>query len=161
MCKKHRMCKRLKKLILVVGHEMKSLETHRMEERSPTFIMMNEPGWTTVTSTKKKSIKNKDYEPLPSPSPVKPKHVAFKDEVGKMRKLDAATEPFKPKTLSLETRQEIINRRVSKLWTQADLNKYCSFPANTIREIESGRTPPTSNQLSVLNRILKGGLHYS
>jgi ribosome-binding protein aMBF1 (putative translation factor) len=58
-------------------------------------------------------------------------------------------------------RQEITNRRVAKLWTQADLNKYCSFPQNTIREIESGRLAPNPHQLTVLNRILKGGIHYS
>jgi ribosome-binding protein aMBF1 (putative translation factor) len=89
------------------------------------------------------------------------KQVVFEDEVYTMRKLEAANEPVKQKYLSLETRQEITNRRVSNKWTQADLNKYCAFPTNTIRDIESGRIPPTSQQLGVLNRILKGGIYYS
>ena len=77
------------------------------------------------------------------------------------RKLEEADGPIKLKTLSYETRQEITNRRVAKLWTQADLNKFCSFPQNIIRDTEAGRYTPNQQQLNVLNRILKGGIHYS
>jgi ribosome-binding protein aMBF1 (putative translation factor) len=109
---------------------------------------MDNTGWTTIVK-KKKSTKPKEEETNRQPSLPEKKHVVFKDEV------------YAKKYLSLETRQDITNRRVSKLWTQADLNKYCSFPVNTIREIESGRVTPSPQQLNVLNRILKGGIHYA
>jgi ribosome-binding protein aMBF1 (putative translation factor) len=139
----------------------------RMGDRSPQFILMDNTGWTTVVKKKKKSKPKEEQTNIqPSLSSAasrvpQTKHVVFKDEVHAMQKLAAANEPVKSKYLSLETRQEITNRRVSKLWTQADLNKYCSFPVNTIREIESGRVSPSTQQLHVLNRILKGGIHYA
>lgn len=130
-------------------------------------MMLDSVGWTTITKKKKmRKPKEEESSPLPrllstTSSRLQMKQVVFEDEVYTMRKLEAANEPVKQKYLSLETRQEITNRRVSNKWTQADLNKYCAFPTNTIRDIESGRIPPTSQQLGVLNRILKGGIYYS
>ena len=67
----------------------------------------------------------------------------------------------KLKQLSAASRQEIVNRRVANKWSQADLNTQCCFPANTIREIEAGRTPPTIGQLNKLNQVLKTGLRFA
>jgi ribosome-binding protein aMBF1 (putative translation factor) len=71
------------------------------------------------------------------------------------RKIDAATEPIKMKQLPIESRQAITATRAANKWTQIELNQRCGFPANTIRDIESGRLTPSSNQLSFLSRVLK------
>jgi ribosome-binding protein aMBF1 (putative translation factor) len=67
----------------------------------------------------------------------------------------------KLKQLAPASRQEIVNRRVANKWSQADLNAQCCFPANTIREIEAGRVPPTIGQLNKLNQVLKTGLKFA
>jgi len=142
--------------------------------RIPSFITMDrdDGGWTHVGAKKKKVNKSEAES-----SPIA-KSVTFSSQISQtqriipkqshsslhsqsMHKLEEADGPIKLKTLSMEMRQEITNRRVSKQWTQADLNKFCSFPQNTIRDIESGRVAPNQHQLSMLNRILKGGIHYN
>ena len=140
--------------------------------RAPSFIPLSDDGgWTSVNSKKKAKPKAKanqtvtfaDTQPaaqrtqVPRVASIVPRQTFNTNS----KRLEEADGPIKLKTLSMEMRQEITNRRVAKLWTQADLNKYCSFPQNTIREIESGRQPPNQHQLTVLNRILKGGIHYS
>jgi ribosome-binding protein aMBF1 (putative translation factor) len=62
------------------------------------------------------------------------------------------------KKLAPESRQSIVNIRAANKWSQVELNQRCSFPVNTIREIESGRLVPTIGQLNTLNRVLKTGL---
>jgi ribosome-binding protein aMBF1 (putative translation factor) len=39
--------------------------------------------------------------------------------------------------------------------TQVELNQLCSFPVNTIRDIEAGRLTPNPGQLIRLNAVLK------
>jgi len=75
------------------------------------------------------------------------------------RKLAEAEDAGKPKTLA--DRQELVNRRVAKSWSQTELNQQCRFPVNTIREIEAGRLCPSIQQLNTLNRVLKCGLKYA
>jgi ribosome-binding protein aMBF1 (putative translation factor) len=82
-------------------------------------------------------------------------------EVQRLNKLAAADGPMKPKTLAAESRQQMISLRVANKWSQMDLNTRCSFPANTIREIEAGRLCPSIHQLNTLNRVLHCGLRYS
>ena len=62
------------------------------------------------------------------------------------------------KVLSAESRQMMMRLRAEQKWTQRDLDMRCSFPANTIRDIESGKIAPSSGQLNTLNRLLKVGL---
>ena len=137
--------------------------------RIPSFIPMdnNDGGWTHV-GAKKKKVNKSEAESSPIAKSVtfssqisQTQRIIPKQQAHNIRKLEEADGPIKLKTLSMEMRQEITNRRVSKQWTQADLNKFCSFPQNTIRDIESGRAAPNQHQLSMLNRILKGGIHYS
>lgn len=71
------------------------------------------------------------------------------------RKVDEATEPIKMKELSQESRQSIMSARAESKRTQVELNQLCKFPVNTIREIEAGRLTPGSNQINIINRILK------
>jgi len=80
---------------------------------------------------------------------------AYTADASQIRKIDQATEPQKTKTLSLEARQTISSMRSTLKITQVELNKRCSFPANTIRDIESGRIVPAQSQLSILNRVLR------
>jgi ribosome-binding protein aMBF1 (putative translation factor) len=71
------------------------------------------------------------------------------------------TEIGRSKQLSIESRTEIIQKRVALGKSQVQLNQDCRFPVNTMREIESGRLCPTQPQLNMLNRVLKAALKYS
>ena len=70
--------------------------------------------------------------------------------------------PVPTKSLSAESRATIVRLRTTREppMTQAGLNTACSFPANTIRDIESGKLCPTPTQLNVLNRVLRTALKY-
>jgi ribosome-binding protein aMBF1 (putative translation factor) len=120
-------------------------------ERQPTFFQ----NWEPVI------IKGR---PVASAAGAKAQAQAgpkLSPEVQRLNKLAAADGPMKPKTLASESRQQMISLRVANKWSQMDLNTRCSFPANTIREIEAGRLCPSMHQLNTLNRILKCGLRYS
>lgn len=93
----------------------------------------------------------------PAPKPVRPAgtkalHAVEDEEI-----------PTPKKALSSESRAEMIRLRTSQTppMTQADLNRACSFPINTIRDIEAGRLCPTPTQLNVLNRVLRTTLKYA
>ncbi len=62
------------------------------------------------------------------------------------------------KTLSVESRQAMMRLRAEQKWSQKDLDMRCSFPANTVRDIENGKVAPSTSQLNTLNRVLKTGL---
>lgn len=79
-------------------------------------------------------------------------------ESASARKLADADAPLKIKTFTPASRQEIVARRAAMKKSQVELNQMCSFPPNTIREIEAGRLAPTIGQLNTLNRVLKTGL---
>ena len=70
--------------------------------------------------------------------------------------------PVPTKSLSAESRATFVRLRTTREppMTQAGLNTACSFPANTIRDIESGKLCPTPTQLNVLNRVLRTALKY-
>ena len=74
------------------------------------------------------------------------------------RKLMNADEPVKLKSLSLTSRKLIAQKRAEKELSQIQLNSACSFPQNTIRDIEAGKYTPSPSQLSTLNHILKTSL---
>lgn len=61
------------------------------------------------------------------------------------------------KLLSSESRQAMMRLRAEQKWSQKDLDMRCSFPANTINGIESGKLAPSSGQLNTINRIFKTG----
>lgn len=71
------------------------------------------------------------------------------------------TEIGKPKTLTPESRNLLVQTRVALGKNQVQLNQDCRFPVNTIREIESGRLCPSQQQVQVLNRVLKVVLKYA
>jgi ribosome-binding protein aMBF1 (putative translation factor) len=88
-------------------------------------------------------------------------HVRYNDDSAAARKVEAADTPMKLKQLTQESRHLIVTLRATNKWTQIELNQRCNFPANTIRDIESGRTCPSPGQLGILNRVLKTGLKYA
>jgi DNA-binding XRE family transcriptional regulator len=59
------------------------------------------------------------------------------------------------KTLSAESRTQMMQLRAAMKKTQVELNQMCGFPANTIREIEAGRLTPNPSQLIRLNNVLR------
>ena len=88
-------------------------------------------------------------------------HVRYNDESAAARKAEAADTPMKLKQLTQESRHLIVTLRATNKWTQVELNQRCNFPANTIRDIETGKTCPSPGQLGILNRVLKTGLKYA
>ena len=70
-------------------------------------------------------------------------------------------EYVKPKMLSPESRQELVQRRLAEKLTQQQLDQRCAFPPHTIRDLEGNKRPPTSKELQTLNRVLKCGLKLS
>ncbi len=90
---------------------------------------------------------------------AKPKHTPVSHDVAVARRIENDESP-KIKGISSESRQQIIQKRVENKWNQQQLNVQCAFPANTIRDIESGRVHPTPHQLNTLSRVLKIVLKY-
>jgi len=76
-------------------------------------------------------------------------------DVASQRGLDQQETAQKAKTLSTESRTQIMQVRAAMKKTQVELNQMCQFPANTVRDIESGRIVPTPSQLIRLNRVLQ------
>ncbi len=74
-----------------------------------------------------------------------------------LAKLDRE-EIVKPKMLSPESKQELVQRRLAEKLTQQQLDQKCSFPPHTIRDLEANKRAPTPKELSTLNRVLKCGL---
>lgn len=70
------------------------------------------------------------------------------------RKLEEDDIPKLKKHLSIESKQKLIAKRLERSMKQTDVDRACSFPPNTIRDFENGRTVPTPTQLNVLNRVL-------
>ncbi len=79
-------------------------------------------------------------------------------EAIRLAKLANNEEVKKARVLSKESRQAMMQLRAAQKWTQRDLDMRCSFPANTVRDLEAGKLAPSSGQLSRLNQILKTGL---
>jgi DNA-binding transcriptional regulator YiaG len=79
------------------------------------------------------------------------------DEGIRLAKIEQA-EYTKPKMLSHESRQELVQRRLAEKLTQQQLDQRCSFPAHTVRDLEANKRAPTQKELQTLNRILKCGL---
>lgn len=88
-------------------------------------------------------------------------HAPVSAGVAAVRRLEHDDIPKPNKSLSTESRQAILQGRVANKWNQTQLNTQCSFPQNTIRDIENGKLCPTPQQLNVLSRVLKIVLKYT
>lgn len=67
-------------------------------------------------------------------------------------------EYVKPKMLSSESRQQLVQARLALKLTQQQLDQKCSFPPHTINHLESNKRAPSSRELMILNSVLKCGL---
>ena len=113
---------------------------------------MDNQDWTPVTIKKKGSSGSSGSS---SSSRLVPRQAIPGSAA--LRKLED-TEFGKPKQLSVESRNEIVQKRVALGKNQVQLNQDCRFPVNTIRDIENGRICPTGAQLNMLNRILRSAI---
>jgi ribosome-binding protein aMBF1 (putative translation factor) len=119
---------------------------------------MDGQDWTPVIVSKKSYASALRSATLSSGARVAPAPVRRSNEVFHLAKVEAAEAPVKMKTLTAESRQKIVAYRGLKQITQKQLDQACSFPANTMRELESGRLTPSTGQLNTLNRFVGGGL---
>jgi ribosome-binding protein aMBF1 (putative translation factor) len=69
--------------------------------------------------------------------------------------------PKPTKSLSSESRTEMIRARTAKSMSQEQLNTACSFPHNTVNKIEKGQHCPTPEQMNVLRRVLSITMKYT
>ena len=111
---------------------------------------MEHQQWETVAIRGKKNVSTNNH---------KPKVTHLQKLMRSIESAETISE-IKIKKLSTESRQQIIHKRVELGHDQSKLNTLCSFPSNTIKDIESGRLHPTPKQLSVLNTVLKLSLKY-
>jgi ribosome-binding protein aMBF1 (putative translation factor) len=88
-------------------------------------------------------------------------HSPISAGVAAARRLEDDDMPKPKKSLSSESRQAILQGRVANKWNQTQLNMQCSFPQNTIRDIENGKLCPTPQQLNILSHVLKIVLKYN
>lgn len=109
--------------------------------------MADDQDWTPVTLKKRVQQTNKSPQIQRSPQAAAINRLE-KEDIGKLR------------SLSIESRNEMTQKRVALGKNQVQLNMDCRFPANTIREIESGRVCPNPSQLSLLNRVLRSSIKY-
>lgn len=124
-----------------------------MSERQPTFLSGQD--WDPVIM-KKRNDNRKMAQAATAGQRAAGVH--WSPEAERQRKLAEADGPMKQKRLAPESKQQIVNQRVANNWSQADLNMRCSFPLNTIRDIEAGKIVPNGQMLNVLNRVLKVSL---
>jgi ribosome-binding protein aMBF1 (putative translation factor) len=122
-----------------------------MSERQPTFHQ----DWDPVIMKKRNDDRKMAHA---ATGAQRAAGVRFSPEAERQRKLAEADGPMKQKRLAPESKQQIVNQRVANNWSQADLNMRCSFPPNTIRDIEAGKIVPNGQMLNVLNRVLKVSL---
>ena len=122
---------------------------------------MDGQDWTPVIVGKKSyaSALSSTYSSAKvAPAKLAPTLVKSSHQAQHLAKVEAAEAPVKMKTLAPEARQKIVAYRTLKEITQKQLDQACCFPANTLRELESGRMTPSTGQLNTLNRFVGGGL---
>jgi len=126
---------------------------------------MDDQDWTVVTVKRtKRTVGGGSHPDTYNGSMIGPKVIAARSTNGLAAAQAAAkleeTEIGKVKTLTAESRQELVQKRVALGKNQVQLNQDCRFPVNTIRDIENGRYCPNQGQLGTLNRVLKSSLKY-
>lgn len=99
-------------------------------------------------------MQNQDWDPVvlrSSKTKTKPlQNISV--GVHAIRKVEEAI--TKPLTLTGKSRSEMAQVRVSKGWTQKQLDMNGQFPANSCNAWEAGKICPTGPQLQKLHRIL-------
>jgi hypothetical protein len=57
--------------------------------------------------------------------------------------------------LSDDSVRAMLDFRAAHTMSQKTLDKLCSFPENTVKRLEQQTLAPTSDQLEILNRVIK------
>lgn len=70
-------------------------------------------------------------------------------------KLDAATDPAKPKVFTIESKHLLEAYRRDNGLTQRLLDGRCGFPAGTMNVLEGRQRGPTPRELQMLNNLLR------
>jgi DNA-binding transcriptional regulator YiaG len=107
---------------------------------------------------------HQDWTEVVVKKPKPATHIIAKNtnpDIAKMRKLENDDIHVKPKMFSNESRNQIIQYRIANSLSQSDLDTRCSFPRNTIQQLEANKRAPTTKELQTLNRVLKTGLTLS
>jgi hypothetical protein len=107
---------------------------------------MDSQDWTPVVVKKRAS-----KAPVTSSNPMS-QH---------LRKLENDDIHVKPKMFSHESKQVIIAYRITHGLSQSQLDSMCSFPKNTIQQLEASRKAPSIKELNTLNRLMKNVLTLS
>lgn len=76
-------------------------------------------------------------------------------EAARLRKLEEAEAPRRPKTLTLESVAAIQAYRREHKKDQKAFDGLFSWPANTTKHLESRHVAPTPGQLQAMNALLK------
>lgn len=111
---------------------------------------MDHQDWNPVTIRSSARIAEKQK----TAASIQPKRSGEAQRLAKVE----ATEYAKPKMLSSESRQELVQKRLAEKLSQQQLDQRCSFPPHTIRDLEANKRAPSAKELQVLNRVLKTGL---
>ena len=104
---------------------------------------------------------NQDWTPVVVKKTKPVTHITLKNsnpEYVLHKKLENEEIHVKAKMFSNESKQTIIQYRISNKLSQGDLDARCSFPRNTIQQLEANKRAPTTKELQTLNRVLKTGL---
>ena len=105
---------------------------------------MEHQDWNTVTIRNSARIAEKNRQ-------IQPKRSGEAQRLAKVER----EEFVKTKSLSPESRQELVKRRLEEKLSQQQLDQRCSFPAHTIRDLEGNKRCPTNHELQQLGRVLK------
>ena len=99
-----------------------------------------------------------DWTPVLIKKKVSKPKVSFNPEVSRIQRLEDDEIMVKPKMFSQESRNKIVQFRITNNISQIQFDTMCSFPRNTIQQLESNKKAPSQKELQTLNRVLKTGL---
>ena len=102
---------------------------------------MDDQDWTLVTLKRKSKTKVTSSVPVVSAASQQVRRVESQ-ETGKL------------KTLTLKSRGDMAQARMTKNLTQKQLDQQCQFPANSCNLWELGKACPSGPQLNILHRVL-------
>jgi len=108
---------------------------------------MSQQDWTTIVIHGKTTNIN-------STKIIQPKSI-IDNKTKQIKEIDNATEAGRLKQLSIQDRQTMIQMRTAKGLKQDQIAPALSMPLNLYKDIESGKTIPTQQQLSKINNYLK------
>jgi len=100
---------------------------------------MDNQDWTTVT------VRGRNTGPKTLMERKNP-------EQERLRAVDNDDKAPKKKRLTADSRRALTAARMTMKKTQREIDTLCAFPANSIRDFESGAAVPSSPQISTLHR---------